>query len=206
MPEKKKRTPKPTMTPEISAVIASIPFLNFTWKDQHRIANEEALLDVFRPMVRELLFNHDTIDQVKDRTRWADDFEPMNHVRETQIISSAIIRDLSKEAGPKSTPPQWLHEAETALDSLRVLVLLNPTKLVLEPRISKEDRHTWRVIAKAARTLLIKNILTSFHVGGAGTDYIGCCPRCGKIFEKPRADSVFCSKYCASEGTRKKYT
>lgn len=38
----------------------------------------------------------------------------------------------------------------------------------------------------------------------AGRDWIGACPRCGKVFEKKQANAEYCGKYCATEGTRKK--
>ena len=196
--EKKKRTPKPAMTPEVRTVIASIPFLNFTWKDQHRIANEEALLEVFRPVVQELFPGLLSADQIKARTLWVDDSEPMTHVRETQIISASILRDLAKEAEPKRPPPEWLNEAQAALDSLRVRLRLFPAKMVIEPSIADEDRNTWRLIAKTARTLLIKSVVSAFQADGAGPFYVGACPRCGKIFEKKQANAAFCSYSCGS--------
>ncbi|MBP7632855.1 hypothetical protein KBA41_01700 [Candidatus Ozemobacteraceae bacterium] len=203
--EKKKRMPKPAMTTEVRTVIASIPFLNFTWKDQHRIANEEALLEVFRQVVQAVIPTLDTPESIKDATRWADESEPMRHVRETQIISSSMVRDLVTGRASKMPPPEWLSDAQDSLDSLRVRILNSPIGLVIDPKIEEKDKHTWRLIAKRTRTLLIKDILTSFIPGGAGLEYIGACPRCGKIFEKKRGDKVFCSPACLSASMQKRY-
>jgi len=56
------------------------------------------------------------------------------------------------------------------------------------------------------KAIIADNIITAFdsNTGANGLYYIGACPRCLKMFLKPRGDSVYCGKYCATEGTRKK--
>ncbi len=50
----------------------------------------------------------------------------------------------------------------------------------------------------------IMEAVSNAFENGPGKFFIGACPRCKKIFEKKQSNSIFCGKYCATEGTRKK--
>lgn len=54
------------------------------------------------------------------------------------------------------------------------------------------------------RAEFASNVVDSldYRSGENGLFWFGCCPRCAKLFQKRRSDSVFCCTYCASEGTR----
>jgi len=195
--EKKKRMPKPAMTAETRHIVDSL--LPLLAVEIDSISDNKLLKMAQRPIGDAIGYRTADDEQLKLKTAG------IKHFRETVLGIQGMIRG-------REDMTAWVNE------SLRPIRAFSPSwqnglrlfRVDVEGKSLVQDETRWPEMIRGYWVFIVA---ISFQRNdffwpemSNGEFFIGACPRCGKIFEKPRGDSVFCGKYCASEGTRKQYT
>lgn len=226
IPEKKKRFPKPTMTVEVDNLIRFyIPFIEANDQEARleaavkigqifdiRCADKTTgkNIKIAREVWTESDFSHmqETADMLKRAIGHVTHGEATQPNSETETLLPWLNLHLNESTRHLigwscafggiiswGYPPEWVNQTGTAKEALvghwPKIIRAWGVHLVVEAfksNMSEKDKITLSRTGKVSGRLIL-----------TGKAYIGACPRCGKVFEKPRADSLYCGKYCMHE-------
>lgn len=199
----KKRVPKPTATPATDALLAVLPLI----ADDPGKLSDRKIVDLVCEFVEHLVdgLNNPVCDWRGFRKGLADNTALLGYMRDTAANIREAIANVSpgRDEPPNNDLCRWIGDG-LALDAKtrdRAVIFYEGG---FEMMGGGGFEITPDVAVKLYRAHVTEaawdSLLHGTHANG--WHYVGCCPRCGKVFEKKQSNAEYCSKSCANMVSR----
>lgn len=199
---RRKRLPKPTKTWQVQALIDLVPFLN---------ADPETLLPTAKAWLNKYAITPGRWEGKLWNTTDDLSLESLESIREN------LKRFMKPAYGLPITITRTIEEWTTEASSGITEEFQLRSDAIFSTWIPRNRGTGWQIrLFKGLATLAIKDSLgcnLAFLHGDvekqqanlcAGRAYVGICPRCGKVFVKPRMNAEFCGKTCADTTSKQR--
>lgn len=222
--EKKKRAPKPAMTPETPKRSVKPPMIDATrWLIEKALPVFEGYSDSWAD--HEAYHAAETLNPIFDEDYPMEKgFVPLilDAVRWGKTLLQEVLRALAMNINECATSQDKVkfyrelggkHARELVKEGRAVIDRTLPT--VQSWHVNSNGKVCLATVPETRcenigdyyKALIADGIFRAVDskTGENALYYVGCCPRCGKIFEKKRGDQEYCGRACATASAQKTY-